>query len=50
MEALKEKLYRYIEQYGLVDSRTVEVSQELDVLIIKAMKGGILDVRENCNA
>ncbi|MCY6958833.1 aspartyl-phosphate phosphatase Spo0E family protein [Clostridium brassicae] len=39
MEQLKEKLYKYMELYGNLDSRTVEVSQELDKLIVKKMKG-----------
>lgn len=35
MEELREKLYKFIEQYGLTDKRTIEVSQKLDKFIIK---------------
>lgn len=38
MEALREKLYLYIEQYGALDPRTVSLSQELDKYIVKSMK------------
>ncbi|SHJ65277.1 Spo0E like sporulation regulatory protein [Clostridium amylolyticum] len=34
MKELQEKLHRYIEKYGFTDPRTVEVSQELDVLVV----------------
>ncbi|AUM92707.1 sporulation protein Spo0E [Clostridium botulinum] len=37
MEELRQKLYKFIEQYGLLDKRTIEVSQKLDKLIIKNM-------------
>ncbi|ENK0839162.1 aspartyl-phosphate phosphatase Spo0E family protein [Clostridium sp. FAM 1755] len=37
MEELRQKLYKFIEQYGLTDTRTIEVSQKLDKLIIKNM-------------
>lgn len=39
MEKLREKMYLYIELYGPIDKRTVEVSQELDILIVQDMKG-----------
>lgn len=38
MEELREKLYKFIEQYGLLDPKTVQVSQALDVLIVKSIK------------
>lgn len=38
MEALREKLYLYIEQYGELDPRTVALSQELDKYIVNAMR------------
>ncbi|WP_142414419.1 aspartyl-phosphate phosphatase Spo0E family protein [Hathewaya massiliensis] len=43
MEELREKLYNFIEQYGPLDQRTIDLSQELDKLVVKAMiknKGG----------
>lgn len=39
MEELRQKLYNCIEQYGNLDERTVQVSQELDKLIVANMKG-----------
>lgn len=38
MEALREEMYRCIEEYGPTDPRTVEVSQKLDIEIVKEMK------------
>lgn len=38
MEALREELYRCIEEYGPTDTRTVEVSQKLDIEINRDMK------------
>lgn len=38
MEALRKKLYRYIDLYGVLDAKTVALSQELDKHIVKAMK------------
>ncbi|MCC9296529.1 aspartyl-phosphate phosphatase Spo0E family protein [Clostridium sp. WLY-B-L2] len=38
MEKLKEKLREYIDLYGLSDERTIEISQELDELIVQKMK------------
>lgn len=40
MDVLKEKLDKYIALYGCLDKRTLEVSQELDKLIVKEMKEG----------
>ncbi|MFL0196438.1 aspartyl-phosphate phosphatase Spo0E family protein [Clostridium sp. WILCCON 0269] len=40
IESLKEKMYSYIDLYGRLDKRTLEVSQELDKLIVEEMKGG----------
>ncbi|WP_243124451.1 aspartyl-phosphate phosphatase Spo0E family protein [Clostridium sp. AWRP] len=40
MDVLKEKLNKYIDLYGRLDKRTLEVSQELDKLIVKEMKDG----------
>lgn len=39
MEALREKLHKYINLYGPLDARTIDVSQQLDKLIVEAMKG-----------
>ena len=33
LEDMREKLYRYISGFGIADKRTIEVSQELDLLI-----------------
>lgn len=38
MEALREKLYRLINLYGNLDPRTIEISQQLDILINADMK------------
>ncbi|SHI91112.1 Spo0E like sporulation regulatory protein [Clostridium amylolyticum] len=38
MEELREKLYKFIELYGPLDPKTVHVSQQLDVLIVKSIK------------
>lgn len=38
MEELREKLYKFIEQYGILDKRTIDMSQKLDKLIIKNMR------------
>ena len=37
MEKLREKLYNHIEQYGLLDKRTIDTSQKLDKFILKNM-------------
>lgn len=34
IEELKDKLYHSIQKYGLTDTRTVEVSEMLDISII----------------
>lgn len=39
MEELREKMHEYIELYGPLDKRTIEVSQELDKYIVADMKG-----------
>ena len=48
MEELKEQLYKElylsIANYGLTDKRTVELSQKLDLVVVREMKnklGGI---------
>lgn len=33
LEEMREKLYIYISVFGITDKRTIEVSQELDLLI-----------------
>ncbi|WP_373899311.1 aspartyl-phosphate phosphatase Spo0E family protein [Haloimpatiens sp. FM7315] len=35
MEQLREKLYKCIELYGLRDKRTMQISKQLDKLIVK---------------
>lgn len=35
MEELRQKLYKFIEQYGLTDKKTIEVRQKLDKFIVK---------------
>jgi hypothetical protein len=39
IEKLRKKLNEYIELYGPLDNRTLEISQKLDKIIIKKMKG-----------
>jgi len=39
MEALRDKLHKYVILYGPLDKRTLMVSQELDKLIVEQMKG-----------
>jgi hypothetical protein len=39
MEALRRKLHKYINLYGPLDTKTIEISQKLDKLIVKSMKG-----------
>lgn len=39
VEALRVKLHKYISLYGQLDPRTIKVSQQLDKLIVKSMKG-----------
>jgi len=34
----KQKLNSYIEQYGLLDERTIKQSQIVDVLVLEVMK------------
>lgn len=41
MEELREKLYSFIEQYGPLDQRTIQISQELDKLIVEAMSENV---------
>lgn len=38
MEELREKMHEYIEKYGVLDPRTVEVSQQLDIYIVQNTK------------
>ncbi|WP_286910690.1 aspartyl-phosphate phosphatase Spo0E family protein [Clostridium sp. UBA1652] len=46
MKELKEKLNAYVSKYGLLDPRTLEVSQQVDVLVVQAMRGGkIIEAR-----
>jgi hypothetical protein len=40
MDKLREELYECIERFGMLDPRTVSKSQELDVLIVRAMDEG----------
>ncbi|MEY7998643.1 aspartyl-phosphate phosphatase Spo0E family protein [Clostridium sp. Mt-5] len=40
MEQLKEKLNRYVALYGPLDKRTLEVSREVDKLIVEKMREG----------
>lgn len=44
MEELREKLHHCIEQYGNLDERTVQVSQELDKLIVKEMEKNAITI------
>ena len=39
MEELREKLIKSIEENGRLAPRTIQLSQELDNLIVNAMKG-----------
>jgi Spo0E like sporulation regulatory protein len=39
MKKLKEKLNEYVSKYGLLDPRTLEVSQQVDALVVQAMRG-----------
>jgi len=39
MEELREKLIKSIENNGIGATATIELSQQLDKLIVKAMKG-----------
>ncbi|CAB1249715.1 aspartyl-phosphate phosphatase Spo0E family protein [Clostridium sp. MT-14] len=38
MEDLKEELNRCISLYGLLDERTIKISQKLDELIVQKLK------------
>lgn len=38
MEELREKMYKYIEKYGLLDPRTFQLSKQLDIYIAKVTK------------
>ncbi|WP_034438069.1 aspartyl-phosphate phosphatase Spo0E family protein [Clostridium ihumii] len=38
MEDLRESMYRAIELYGLLDSRTIYISEQLDKLVVKEQK------------
>ncbi|OSA92536.1 UNVERIFIED_ORG: sporulation protein Spo0E [Clostridium botulinum] len=38
MELLKQKLYRYINLYGVTNPETVKISQQLDQEIIKEQR------------
>ncbi|WP_243117947.1 aspartyl-phosphate phosphatase Spo0E family protein [Hathewaya histolytica] len=35
MNKLRKQLYKSIEQYGLTDSRTIQLSQKLDIYVVK---------------
>ncbi|WP_254904640.1 aspartyl-phosphate phosphatase Spo0E family protein [Clostridium tyrobutyricum] len=39
IEKLRKKLNQYVELYGPLDNRTLEISQKLDKLIVEKMKG-----------
>lgn len=38
MKELKTQLYESIAKYGLKDFKTIELSQKLDLLIVKEMR------------
>lgn len=38
MKELRDKLHKAIEEYGLIDKRTVAISQELDKLVCEVQK------------
>jgi|GEM_PF-1272578 len=38
MEELRERMYQYIELYGITDPRTVEISQQLDIPIVEEQR------------
>lgn len=38
IEKMKQKMYKYIQKYGLNDIKTIRISQELDKMIVKAYK------------
>lgn len=38
MEELREKLHEAIEEYGIGDERTIDISQELDEVICRDQK------------
>jgi hypothetical protein len=44
IEKLREKLNEYVELYGPLDNRTLEISQKLDKLIVEKMKGDSNDI------
>lgn len=38
MDEMKARLNKYIEMYGLMDKRTINLSQELDKIICKEQR------------
>lgn len=38
MEDLRESMYRAIELYGLLDPKTIYISEQLDKLVVKEQK------------
>ena len=38
MEKLREKLHKAIEEYGMTDKRTIDISQQLDKVVCEAQK------------
>ncbi|WP_207746454.1 aspartyl-phosphate phosphatase Spo0E family protein [Clostridium tyrobutyricum] len=44
IEKLRKKLNEYVELYGPLDNRTLEISQKLDKLIVEQMKGDSNDI------
>ncbi len=47
MKELKEKLNEYVIKYGPLDPRTLEVSEQVDILVVQAMKGEKDEVQDN---
>lgn len=45
----KEKLHRYIDEYGISDERTIKQSKKIDKLIIKEQLKRLDEVIENKN-
>ena len=39
MKELKEKLNEYVVKYGPLDPRTLEISEQVDILVVEVMKG-----------
>lgn len=44
IEKLRKKLNQYVELYGLLDNRTLEISKKMDKLIVEKMKGDSNDI------